>query len=105
MREEAGLTQEGLAYDSARANEASRTYRQDRSFSKGHLSNLERGLVAPNVLTLQALADALHVKLLDLVTFPDEDDRQRLVDLIRQLPKGTIRKLLKECEGGKPGRK
>jgi len=102
LREDAGLTLEGLAFESARANEGSRAYKHELSFSKGHLSNLERGLVAPNVLTLQALADALQVDLLDLVTFPDAGDRQRLVELTRTLPKGTIRKLLKECQATKP---
>jgi len=27
------------------------------------------------------------------------DDRQRLINLTRAMPKGTIRKLIKECEG------
>lgn len=67
--------------------------------SKGHLSNLERGLAVPNVRTLQVIADRLGVLLLDLVTFPDGSDRQRLVDLTRAMPKGTIRRLIKECEG------
>ena len=86
LREEAGLTIEKLAYESELG-------------SKGHLSNLERGLAVPNVHTLQVIADRLGVNILDLVTFPEDDDRQRLVDRIRLLSKGTIRKLLKECEG------
>ncbi|HQP39698.1 MAG TPA: helix-turn-helix transcriptional regulator [Polyangiaceae bacterium] len=102
LREEAGLTLEALAFESARANEGTRAYKHELSFSKGHLSNLERGLVAPNVLTLQALATALHVHLLDLLTFPEVDERQRLVDATRALPEGTIRKLLKDCETTKP---
>lgn len=83
LREQAGLTLEGLAY-------------QSELGSKGHLSDLERGLTRPTVATLAVLAEGLEVSLLDLVTFPDESDRQRLVDRSRQLSKGTIRKLLRE---------
>jgi transcriptional regulator with XRE-family HTH domain len=61
------------------------------------LSSLEHGLVMPTVATLAALAEGLGVRLLDLVTFPAEDDHQALVDALRKLPKGTIRKLLKDC--------
>ena len=64
--------------------------------SKGHLSNIERGLVRPTIQTLQVLADRLGVLMLDLVTFPETDDRQRLIDRTRSLPKGTLKKLVKE---------
>jgi len=36
------------------------------------------------------------VKLLDLVTFPDEDERAHLIDRTRLLTKGAIRRLLRE---------
>jgi hypothetical protein len=42
------------------------------------------------------LADRLGLKLLDLVTFPDEDDRQRLVDRMRKVARGPIRKILND---------
>jgi transcriptional regulator with XRE-family HTH domain len=83
LRKEAGLTLEKLAYESEVG-------------SKGFLSDVEKGLARPTVETLQAIADRLEIHLLDLVTFPDEDDRQRLVDQTRRLSKGTIRKLLRE---------
>lgn len=83
LRKEAGLTLEKLAYESEVG-------------SKGFLSDVEKGLARPTVETLQAIADRLEVALLDVVTFPDEDDRQRLVDRTRRLSKGTVRKLLKE---------
>lgn len=83
LREELALTMEKLAFESDIG-------------SKGHLSNLERGLAVPTVQTLQAIADRLGVDLLDLVTFPDHDDRQRLVDLTRRMTPGTIRRLLRE---------
>jgi transcriptional regulator with XRE-family HTH domain len=84
LREQAGLTIEGLAYESELG-------------SKGHLSNLERGLAVPTVRTLEVLADRLGVRLLDLVTFPERDEHQALVDALRALPKGTVRRLLKDC--------
>ncbi len=64
--------------------------------SKGHLSNIERGLARPTIYTLKVLADRLEVKLLDLVTIPEEDERQRLVDATRRMSRGVIRKILKE---------
>jgi transcriptional regulator with XRE-family HTH domain len=64
--------------------------------SKGHLSNIERGLARPTIYTLKVLADRLEVRMLDLVTFPDEDERQRLIDATRRMSRGTIRKILKE---------
>ena len=86
LREEAGLTIEKLAFESDVG-------------SKGHLSSLERGLVMPTVRTLQALAERLGVLALDLVNFPANGERQRLVDLTRRLSRGTTRKLLRELAG------
>ena len=51
--------------------------------SKGHLSNIERGLVRPNIYTLKQVADGLGVKPLDLLTFPKRSVRERLIDLTR----------------------
>jgi len=81
LREEAGLTIEKLAYET--------------DVSKGHLSSIEKGLVRPTIQTLQVLADGLGVLLLDLVTFPADGDRQRLVDESRHLPRDTIRRLIR----------
>jgi transcriptional regulator with XRE-family HTH domain len=88
LREEAGLTMEKLAFESELG-------------SKGHLSNIERGLVRPTVQTLQVLADRLGVLLLDLVTFPERDERQNLIDRTRSLPRGTLKKLAKELDPSK----
>ncbi|AUX43684.1 uncharacterized protein SOCE26_051360 [Sorangium cellulosum] len=85
LRAEAGLTLEKLAFESELG-------------SKGHLSSIERGLVRPTIHTLQVLADRLGVLLLDLVTFPEDDERQKLIDRTRLLPRGTLRKLVKELE-------
>ncbi len=66
--------------------------------SKGHLSNIERGLVRPTAHTLKSLADRLGVSLADMVTFPDDGDRARLHDLTRQLTPPRLRMLLHEAE-------
>jgi transcriptional regulator with XRE-family HTH domain len=58
--------------------------------SKGHLSNMERGLVRPNIHTLRQIANGLGVLPLDLMTFPKNDVRQKLVDLSRTV---SLRKL------------
>jgi transcriptional regulator with XRE-family HTH domain len=76
LRSEAGLTMEKLAYESELG-------------SKGHLSNIERGLVHTTVHTLQTLADRLDVLLLDLVTFPERSARERRVDADRLSGGGT----------------
>lgn len=64
--------------------------------SKGHLSNVERGLVRPNIQTLKQVADGLGVLPLDLVTFPRKDLRQRLVDLTRRLKRSHIAELIRQ---------
>jgi transcriptional regulator with XRE-family HTH domain len=53
--------------------------------SKGHLSNIEHGLVRPNIYTVKQVADGLGVLPLDLLTFPDKSLRERLIELSRKL--------------------
>ncbi len=77
IREEEGLTIQELAETSELG-------------SKGHLSNMERGLVRPNIQTLKQIANGLGVLPLDLMTFPKQDVRQKLVELTRGL---TLKKL------------
>lgn len=84
LREEQGVTQEKLAYESGLS-------------SKGHLSGIEKGVVRPTTATLVMLADRLQVDLLDLFTFPDESPRQRLIDLTRRMKPGTIRRLVRDA--------
>lgn len=85
LRQEAGLTMEKLAYESELG-------------SKGHLSNIEKGLVRPTVQTLKVLADHLGVLPLDLLTFPDEDIRQSVIDRTRTLSSAALRRLRRELE-------
>lgn len=64
--------------------------------SKGHLSNIERGLVRPNIYTLKQIADGLGVKALDLLTFPKKSARERLIDLTRHLSLTKLTELVKD---------
>lgn len=83
LRKLEGLTQEKLAYEAGLT-------------SKGHLSGIEKGLVAPTFATLTLIADRLNIDLLDLLTFPADSERHRLIDLTRGLRAGTIRRLLRD---------
>lgn len=81
LRQQAGLSLEKLAYESELG-------------SKGHLSDLERGLTRPTITTLQAVADRLGVALLDLVSFPEDGARERLVEALRAVPDPEIDRLV-----------
>jgi transcriptional regulator with XRE-family HTH domain len=63
--------------------------------SKGHISNMERGLVRPNIQTLKQVADGLGVLPLDLMTFPKLDLRQRLIELTRSVSRVKISELIR----------
>ncbi len=84
LREEYGMTQEELAYAG--------------DLSKGHLSNIERGLVRVTVTSIEKLATGFELEMFDLFTFPERNGRHKLIDLSRRLPRGTIRKTSKEWE-------
>ncbi len=85
FREQKGWKLETLAFE-------------DGTISKGHLSDLENGRLNPTVSTLKTLAGQLGVQLLDLVTFPEEDGRQRLVDLTRGLPEALLERWSDEAK-------
>lgn len=82
IRLAAGLTLEELAASS-------------KLGSKGHLSNMERGLVRPNIQTLKLIANGLGVLPLDLLTFPKKDARQRLVEMTRSLSAKQLNEALR----------
>lgn len=65
--------------------------------SKGHLSNIERGLVRPNIHTLKQIADGLGVKALDLLTFPKRSVRERLIDMTRRLTATKLAALVRDA--------
>jgi transcriptional regulator with XRE-family HTH domain len=71
LRLEAGLTIEKLAYESDLG-------------SKGHLSNLEKGLVVPTIETLRVLAERLGVLPMDLLNVGG-GARHELMELTRAL--------------------
>jgi len=79
------LTLEKLAYESDLG-------------SKGHLSDIENGRTSPTIHSLRAIAERLGVHLLDLVTIPEEDDRQKLIDRTRGLSAAKLKKLLRQVD-------
>ena len=84
LREEAGLTLEKLAYESELG-------------SKGHLSDIERGLVRPTIHTLKVIADHLQIDVIDVINIPSKGERHELVDLTRRLAPETLRRLLRQA--------
>ncbi len=63
--------------------------------SKGHLSNIERGLVRPTAHTLSLLSERLGVELGDMVTFPEAaSERGRLYELTRRMAGSRVLLLL-----------
>lgn len=65
--------------------------------SKGHLSNIERGLVRPNIYTLKQIADGLGVKALDLLTFPKKSAREKLIDMTRRISATRLSEMVREA--------
>ncbi len=55
------------------------------SSGKGHLSNIERGLVAQTVVTLDRLAHGLDERPFTLLLFPEENRFDRLVEMLRTM--------------------
>jgi len=67
--------------------------------SKGHLSSVEHGLAAITVETLERIAHALEALPMDLVTFPEKEERGRIADIVRRMPKKEHSKLRRELAG------
>ncbi len=80
LRQEQGLTLEKLAYST--------------DFSKGQLSTIEKGLAVPTASTLAVLAEGLEALPADLLTFPEDGTRERVIDLTRKLSKKELDALL-----------
>lgn len=64
--------------------------------SKGHLSSVEHGLAAITIQTISRLAKGLGVNTLYLLTFPEDDERDQIAELVRQLPPADVVKLRRE---------
>lgn len=86
LRLEHEMTREKLAYEN--------------DVNKGTVSDLEKGLARPSVVTLKRLADGLGVELLDLFYRPSTSLRHRLVDLSRSASDASIRSALSVLERG-----
>jgi transcriptional regulator with XRE-family HTH domain len=64
--------------------------------SKGHLSSVEHGLAAITVQTISRLAKGLDVPALYLLTFPADDERDKIAEMVRKLPAPEVTKLRRE---------
>lgn len=80
LREEAGLTQEKLAYECG--------------YSKSYVSEIEAGKKLPSLTALATFASRLNVALFDLLVFPDESPRERLVDALRTCSPIVLREIM-----------
>nr|WP_275976876.1 helix-turn-helix domain-containing protein [Polyangium aurulentum] len=77
LRMEQGMTLDELA-------EAS-------GLSLRHLSCLENGQIMMGLTVLAALSTALRLPLVCFVIFPDEDERDRFVDMLRKMSPDQLR--------------
>lgn len=84
-----------------------RKLRKERGFSfdafvgeselgRGHVNEIERGLVVANLATLDRIARTLEVTLADLVL--GETVRDQLYDVVRPLGPADLRKLIAQAE-------
>ena len=89
LRNEQYLTAEKLAYESEVG-------------SKGYVSDIEHGLALPSLTTLERIAQRLDVSLYDLLVFPEQGDREQLIDLTRHVPKGPLARMVRELLEAQP---
>ena len=83
LREEVGITQETLAWDS--------------DLAKGYLSQVEAGKRTPSVQALFALAARLGIEASDIVALDPENPRLRLLEATRRGNRSAARKALQEA--------
>ncbi|MDC3981409.1 MULTISPECIES: helix-turn-helix domain-containing protein [Polyangium] len=73
--------------------------------SKGHLSSIEHGLAAITIETLVRIAQGLDLLPMDLLTFPEDDERGRIADIIRtKIGKKELPKLRRELSARGAGK-
>ena len=58
--------------------------------SKGHLSEILRGVSSPSVATLIKLADALEVEVKDFFVFPEENRRHQAMALLESCSNDAV---------------
>ena len=64
--------------------------------SKGHLSEILRGVSSPSVATLIKLAEALEVEVKDFFIFPEENRRHQVMALLEDCPEETLAMILRQ---------
>ncbi len=85
LRAEQSLTQEKLAWEAGLS-------------SKGYLSRIESGSRLPSLSTLDRLAQRLGVEVRDLLVFPERNEVDRAMEVIRRANAKSIRRLLRAAE-------
>src|SRR5438067_8173311 len=63
--------------------------------SKGHVSEILRGVSSPSVATLLKLAEALEVEVKDFFLFPAADRRHQAAALLQNCSNETLEAVLK----------
>ncbi|MDI1446939.1 helix-turn-helix domain-containing protein [Polyangium sp. 6x1] len=68
------------------------------ALSKGHLSSVEHGLAAITIQTIERLATGFDVPPLYILTFPAEDERAHVAELLRQLSNADVKKIRRQLQ-------
>ncbi|MDI1435714.1 MULTISPECIES: helix-turn-helix domain-containing protein [Polyangium] len=68
------------------------------ALSKGHLSSVEHGLAAITIQTIERLAIGFDVPPLYILTFPAEDERAHVAELLRQLSNADVKKIRRQLQ-------
>src|SRR2546428_13353969 len=66
----------------------------ETDFSKGHMSEILRGISSPSVTTLIKLAQALEVEVKDFFIFPAKNRRHQALALLETCPDKTLEAVL-----------
>lgn len=82
LREEKGLTQEGLAWDS--------------DLAKAHLSLIESGQRLPSIAVICVLAKQLDVHPADILAYDAKDRRLSLLDAARRRDREAVEVVLRD---------
>ncbi len=70
----------------------------ESGLSKGHVSEILRGVSSPSVTTLIKLADALEVEVKDFFIFPEENRRHKAVALLETCSEESLEPIVKLLE-------
>ena len=66
----------------------------ESGLSKGHVSEILRGVSSPSVATLIKLAEALEVEVKDFFLFPEGDRRHQAITLLGMCSEATLEAVL-----------